>query len=143
MDQLQMAIETLLDSELTCVVYDENGHCFSSEERGVKPLLSLLTDNKDGISGMYVADKIIGKAAAMLMVYGRVKECYGQIISTPALELLDRNSIPVSYDIEVHYIENKDRTDVCPLEKCVSGIEDPQEGFTALHTLVEEMRRKA
>ena len=43
--------------------------------------------------GAQIADKVIGKAAAVLMVLGRVQEVYTDIISEPALVLLRRANI--------------------------------------------------
>ena len=65
------------DSTIAVVSVDE---VFTSQERGVKPLLHLLTDKKGFLKGAFVADKVIGKAAALLMVLGEIKEVHTLII---------------------------------------------------------------
>ena len=43
---------------------------YSSSARGVKPLTDLLSSNREMLRGASVADKIVGKAAALLMAAG-------------------------------------------------------------------------
>ena len=49
-----------------------NGTVYTSEERGIKPMLSWLSENPDMLRGGAVCDKIIGRAAAFLILYGGV-----------------------------------------------------------------------
>ena len=42
-----------------------------SEARGIAPLLGWIEADKLALRGAAIADKVVGKAAAMLMVYGR------------------------------------------------------------------------
>lgn len=46
---------------------------YSSSARGVKPLTNLLCSDREMLCGASVADKIVGKAAALLMAAGGVK----------------------------------------------------------------------
>lgn len=74
------------------------------------------------LQGATVADRIVGIAAATLMLSGGVKFVYAEIISLPALKLLQNACIKVSALQVVPMIENSDHTDWCPLEKvCLKG----------------------
>jgi len=72
---------------------------------------------KEEINGSAIADKVIGKAAAMLCVYGRIKAVYTPVISSCALDVLKENEILVITEKVVPAIMNKDFSDACPLEK--------------------------
>ncbi len=49
------------------------------------------------MKGAGIADKVIGKAAASLMVLGGIRQVYTDVISQPALALLCNANIEVSY----------------------------------------------
>ena len=86
---LEKAKSILLSTASTIAVVS-NGEVFTSQERGVKPLLHLLTEKKGFLKGASVADKVIGKAAALLMVLGEIKEVHTLIISEPAIKVFER-----------------------------------------------------
>jgi hypothetical protein len=84
---------------------------------GVADLFELVQTNPDFLQGACIADKVVGKAAAGLMIYGGVKEVYTRLISKPALEFLQNANIKVQYEQIVEYIKNRQQNDICPLEK--------------------------
>ncbi|MDR2011324.1 MAG: DUF1893 domain-containing protein [Bacteroidales bacterium] len=107
-------IDLLHDNGYSCVIAnnDETRVFYS---RGVKDLYDLFK-NTDFLKGAFVADKVVGKAAASLMILGGVKEVYTDLISTPALQMLKENCIEASYHTEVPVILNGSQNDWCPLE---------------------------
>ena len=94
-------IEKLHAGGYSCVI--ANGDCIRTfTQRGVADLYDLLVQDADFLKGASVADKVIGKAAASLMVLGGVKEVYTHTISQPALLLLQEAGINVgSYAISI------------------------------------------
>ena len=93
-------------------------------QRGVNDLLQLVNNEPERLRGAVVADKMIGKAAAALMVVGGVKRVYTNLICTPAREMLQKAGIRVIAEQEVDMIMNRDRTDQCPIDKKLNGIDD-------------------
>ena len=77
-------LKGLLSSGSYSLVVKKNDRLFFSHDRGVKPLLSLLASEPDMLQGARLADKVIGKAAALLMVKGGVREVFGAVVSEPA-----------------------------------------------------------
>jgi len=131
MDLLAQAIKSLTESNATFVMI-KNERTLSSEKRGVAPILELLREDKDALEGAYVADKVIGKAAALLLIYGRITSLYTKVISSHALGVLNNSGIAVRYDKLVPYVINRDGTDMCPMEKLVLAMESPEEAYEAL-----------
>lgn len=119
-------VEILHREKCSCVIFNK-GKITLCHERGVKDLLSLLESDREVLSGACVADKVIGKGAAALMILGGVKSIYADVISLPAFELLSTASIPVSYEISVPNIINRAGDGVCPVEtlcrNCLSAEE--------------------
>ena len=114
MNQQQLK-ECLAAEQCSCVIYNR-GEVRIFRERGVKDLYRLLKEEPEFLAGASIADKVIGKGAAALMVLGGVHEVFAQVISTPARELLERSGIKVAFLSEVPHIINRTRTGWCPLE---------------------------
>ena len=74
---------------------------YSSTERGVKPLLDFI-ENGPNLRGFSAADKIVGKAAALLYVLLGVKEVYAPVMSETALYTLAHNGILPLCDCSVN-----------------------------------------
>lgn len=67
-------------------------------------------------SGASVADKVVGKGAAALLILGGVRELFAGVVSTSALGLLKDSGIPVRFSQEVAHIVNRKGDGVCPVE---------------------------
>ena len=102
---------------------------FTSSDRGVKPLLYLLENEKGFLDGASVADKVIGKAAALLMVLGGIKEVHTGVISEPAAEVFEKHNITFFFDMKVERIINRKGDGLCPMETLCIDVEEPAEAF--------------
>lgn len=106
--------------------------------RGVGALLDLLQEN--GLAGASVADKIVGKAAALLMVRGGAKEVYAETLSEGGAAVFAKYGIPYCYGECVRHIVNRQGTGPCPMEQTVAGIEDPAAAQAALRARRDDLR---
>ncbi len=113
-------LKTLNQNGLSLLVRNK-GITTQHENRGVQDLLQLLQEKPDRLQGAIVADKLIGKAAAALMIAGGVKEVHTNLICTPARELFEANNVLCFAKEEVPEILNRDRSGKCPID---SQIED-------------------
>lgn len=140
MTDLSMAKEELLAGSYTCVVRKED-NVYTSTERGVKPLLNWLDSDID-FSGYSAADKVVGKAAAMLYVLLGVEAVHAVVISTKAKNVLEQHGISVTYDSLVDRIHNRTNTGFCPMEEAVWEIDDLQEALWAVRDKVAMLAGK-
>ena len=109
-------------------------------KKGVRDLVWLLDNEPERLQDAKVADKVVGKAAAGLMVQGGVAEVYADVMSRLALPLLDKANIPYSYGELVERIVIPEGDDRCPLEKIVSEATTAQEVETMLRQHFAEMQ---
>ncbi|MEG1710539.1 MAG: DUF1893 domain-containing protein [Clostridia bacterium] len=102
-------------------------------EHGIKPLLIHLEhdDFKDAI----VVDRAVGKAAALLMVYGHAKIVYADIISQYAIEIFEQYGVQYKTDKIVPYIENRKHDGMCPMENKCLNIYNPTEAYQLLKNI--------
>lgn len=137
MTDLIKAKELLLSGDYTCVVC-KNNSIYTSKLRGVKPLFNWYTDKMD-FSGFSAADKVVGKGAAFLYVMLNVKNIYAGVISSSALEVLQKHHIDVEYKMSVDNIINRKGNGICPFEAAVLNIEDKDEAYEAIWKKVQEL----
>lgn len=123
---LAMLIRKLDDGNFSCVI-NKNGETRTFTQRGVRDLYELNKNNDPFLNDSRVAEKLIGKGAAALLIRGGVKEVRTHVICTSAKELLQANNIPVIFDKEVDHIINNKGTDWCPLEKLVKDCKTADE----------------
>ena len=134
---LEKAIQLLKEHpEYTCV-FVKGEEVFTSDLKGVARLIAFLDEKKD-VSGFAVADRIVGKAAALLYIDLKVKEVYGEVMSVRGKEVLEKYHIPYTFQTLVEGIRNRTNTGSCPMEMAVQDIEDP---LLAPVTLKEAMAR--
>lgn len=116
MKDIELA-KNLLNNEKKAIVIVKSGKViFSSEDKGIKPVYEALIEFKDGLQGSSVADKVIGKAAAMIYEHADIKELSTNLISEKAVDVLKNTSIVYEYEKSVPYIKNRDRSGMCPIE---------------------------
>ncbi len=120
----------------------ENRVVRTFDGRGVKDLLRLLDEEPRVLHGARIADKVVGKAAAALMVLGKVAGVYGHIISTPAVSLLRDNGVEVEFAEEVQHITNRDGTGWCPMEKACEHLQSPREMLCAIKETIAELSKR-
>ena len=124
MDNLKLAKKYLFDNDLKLVVMKNGEPMATSVDRGIKPIYDVYTKELHHLDGAYIADRVTGKAAAMLLAEGGVKGVYTDLISDAAIEVLDQFPILVEYGKRVPFILNREGDDMCPIEKISRGVQD-------------------
>jgi len=139
---LEKAREMLKEEKLSLVIVKNGEVIFSSSSLGISSILQAIEDLGDRISGASVADKVVGKAAALLFAYSRIKGAYAVILSIEGLNTLRKNRILVDYENLVPRILNKSGKDICPFEKIVLEVESPSQAYKELKKVAKEIMRK-
>ena len=128
----------LLKENHTIVIYKSDASVVVSDNRGVAPLMKLLKENKEQLRDSMIADKVIGKAAALLMVYGKVKEVFTPTISVPAIEVFKNHNVKITYDKIVERIINRKGDGLCPMETLCLNTDNPEEAFFKVNEFIKK-----
>jgi len=120
----------------TCVVRTAGGELLASDEHGILPPLRWLRENPDLLRGADAADKVIGKAAALLFAHGGVRSLWAARMSEAARDFLRAAGIEFGYGELVPAILNRDGTGLCPMEQRAMGIAEPREAFALFDGLI-------
>ena len=139
MSDIELAKEAL-EKEGRTFAAVKDGKVISSVKRGVVPLLEML-DSAQSYAGWSCADKVAGKAPAMIYVLLGVKEVYARVMTREAMRILGSAGISFTYDIPADTIQNRQGTGMCPMEDTVSGIEDPEAAVPAIRARLAELQK--
>ena len=139
MTNLEKAKSVLKDSKYTLVLC--NGDTlYTSTQRGVTPMLEFIDGGTD-LRGFSAADKVIGKAAAMLFVHAGVIEVHTDVISKAAADFLGPKGVTFTYEKLADNIINRKGDGICPLEMVTADISDTNVAIAAIKRQLEELRR--
>ena len=102
----------------------------------------MLTQEPEFLKGALIADKVVGKGAAALMILGGIKELYTDIISTKALELIPEIRCESRFCAgSCPFIWNRDHTGGCPVETMCSEVESAEEILPLIRDFLERIRK--
>ncbi|WP_195983392.1 DUF1893 domain-containing protein [Clostridium sp. D33t1_170424_F3] len=137
MNDWENAIRRLEESAYTCVLC-KGETVYTSEKRGVAPLVGWITSGVD-LRGFSAADKIVGKAAALLFALAGVKRVYAPVMTETALAVFARHGIEAHCQTITKQIINRAGTGPCPMERTVSSINDPEKALKAIQQTMEQL----
>lgn len=136
--------EHLKSHEASCLIYNNDELIYKSSHIGVKPLLDFL-EKKDGYQNteqLILVDKVIGKAALMLSALIGIQKIYTPVASEAAHKSAKENSILLISDRIVPYIINRDKTGMCPIEKSVMNVQDPNLALENIRQTIQGLMAK-
>jgi len=141
MMDLERAKRVLREEDKSLVIVKDGRVIFCSESHGIKGILEAIEKLGGRLSGASVADRIVGKAAALLLAYSKISRAYAVTISTSGLQTLRKNRIPVEYDSLVPEILDRNRKNKCPFEELTLSIESPTLAFVKLKAYMKSLQR--
>ncbi|NMB11357.1 MAG: DUF1893 domain-containing protein [Firmicutes bacterium] len=124
MRDIDLARDRLLEGQYSLVIVKQGKLLFTSRDQGIKPIYSAVTQLGEILKGAVLADRVIGKAAAMLCSLAQVKSVYAELISSKAMEALNEAGIDLEYNKTCPYILNRSQDGMCPIEKLAASIDD-------------------
>jgi len=129
---LELAKQRLGQENLSLVIAKKGRVLFETQARGISGLLEGIKKIGKNIRDSSVADRIVGRAAALLLVYSGVTSVYAVTISDGGIEVLKNLNILSEFDKRVPNILNLKKTDACHFEKLVAKVSDPKEAYETL-----------
>ena len=138
---MEELINLLHTGGYSCVIANE-GKIRPFTQRGVADLYDLLTREPEFLKGALIADKVVGKGAAALMILGGIKELYTDVVSSNAMDLFQTSDVKVDFVQEVPFIWNRDHTGWCPVETMCSEEESAEAILQLIRGFLERIKNK-
>ena len=130
----------LEDSGQNLLVFKDGELIFSSGSRGVAPLVEAVDAfGREGLMGVVTADRIVGRAAALLNVYMGAVEVHALLISAGAEEVLGEHGVGFIFREETDAIKMRDGVVFCPFERLVQGVSDPEEAYLMIRAKLSDL----
>jgi hypothetical protein len=140
MSDLDIAKSKLYKKELTLTIVKNGEVIFETDSHRISGFLGAIEKFGAKLEGASVADRVAGKAIALLCVYAKIKEVYAEILSKKAKAVFEENGISHEWRELVDNVLDLNKTGVCPFEKAAAGISDPREAYGAFKALQESLK---
>jgi len=127
----------LTHGDKTFVIVGDTKLAYYSEERGLYPLLNLIEQEPSKLEGSIIGDRIVGRAAALLCIFAKVKAVFALYIADEAVDLLENHGITATWRETVPYIVEKDLTSRYKLDLLLKDVEDPRQAVDMARQYLE------
>lgn len=135
MTDLEKAKSLLSQKILTLSIVKNNEIIYETRSHGIYGFLEATEKLGFKLEGASIADRIVGKAIALLCVYMKVKAVYAEVLSKKAKAAFEVNMVYHEWKDLVGNILNVDKTGICPYEKMAAKIVNPKDSLKQLKAL--------
>jgi len=129
---LNLAKQRLDQKNLSLVVTKKDRVLFETESHGISGLLKAIKQLQYNMAGSSVADRIVGRAGALLLVYSGVVAVFAVTASDGGIEVLRNNHVFHEFGRQVPRILDSKKVDICPFERLVAEFSDPKKAYEEL-----------
>jgi hypothetical protein len=140
MNDLDIAKNYLYRKGLTLTIVKNGEVLFETGSHRISGFLGAVEQLGARLEGASVADRVGGKAVALLCVYAKVREVYAEVLSRKAKAVFEENGIRHEWNALVNNILDFNRSGVCPFEKAAAEISDPKDAYKAFKALQESLQ---
>lgn len=137
-NDLDNATERLKQKNIALAIAKKGEVVFETSAHGLGGLLKAIDELGEEMRGSSVADNVVGQAAAFLCVHAGVVAVFAVTASAKGIQTLRDNDIFCRCENMVQHILDSKRKDVCPFEKLVDSISNPEEAYEKLKSLAAE-----
>jgi hypothetical protein len=128
--------QDFMGSSDTLRIYKDGSLIFSSDKDRVVPLLEYIDSPDRESPPVVVFDRIMGNAAALLVVKAGAREVYSPMGSQLGVETLKKHNIKYHLGTIVPFILKAQSQDMCFMEKLSIG-KSPDEFYAAIKMIIK------
>ena len=140
MNDLDIAKSHLYKKGLTLAIVKKGAVLFETGSHRISGFLGAIEQLGATLEGASVADRVVGKAIALLCVYAKISEVYAEVLSRQAKAVFEENGIPCLWKELADNILDLNRSGVCPFEKAASDISDPEKAYATFKALLQSFK---
>jgi hypothetical protein len=140
MKDLDLAKKELYENNLTLVIVKNGKILFQTDSHRISGFLDAIEKYGQNLEEASIADRVVGKAVALLCVYAKIKEVYASVLSQKAQSVLKENQIGCQWKELVENVLNIEKTGLCPFEKTAANISNSQQAYQTFRRLREQLQ---
>jgi|MudIll2142460700_1097286.scaffolds.fasta_scaffold226371_2 hypothetical protein len=140
MNDLETAKNQLVQEQLTLIIVKNGEILFATQSPRISGFLTAIEEIGRDLEGASIADKVVGKAVALLCVYAGIIAVFAETLSRNAIDVLEQRHVEVEWKRLVDNILDTSKKDVCPFEREATNIADPKEAYNKFKILQQKLR---
>ena len=140
MNDLEIAKTQLHRKELTLAIVKNGEVLFETRSHRIAGFLGAIEKLGDVLEGAAVADRVAGKAIALLCVYAKISDVYAEVLSEKAKAVFEENSVRHEWKELVKNVLDLNKSGVCPFEKLAADISDPKDAYRKFKALQDSLK---
>jgi hypothetical protein len=140
MSDLDIAKSKLYEEELTLTIVKNGEVLFETHSHRISGFLCAIEKLGNMLEGAAVADRVAGKAIALLCVYANISDVYAGVLSEKAKAVFEENGIRHEWKELVANILDLNKSQTCPFEKAAAEISDPKDAYKVFKALQESLQ---
>ena len=140
MQDLEIAKKQLYDKNLTLAIVKNGIILFQTDSHRISGFIGAIEKFGVQLNGASVADRVAGKALALLCVYAGIRQIYAEVLSRKAQAVFEDNKIMFEWKEIIDNVLDLNKAGVCPFEKVAADISDPKESYATFKTLLAKMK---
>ncbi len=141
MTDIELARQALQRDALAFALVKDGAVLRTGVRDGIGELLEAVDALGEAVRGASLADKIVGKAVAMVARAAGLVSVYATLASQAARDALAQEQIPLECERLVPLILNKRSDGPCPMERLTLPLADPHQAVAALREFVRTRPR--
>jgi len=140
MTDLEIAKTELYEENLTLSIVKNGVVLYSTKSHRISGFLDAIDKCGENLKGASLADRVVGKAVALLCAYAKISEVYAAVLSRKAMTIFKQNKIGVEGKEIVDNILDAGKTEMCPFEKAAKVVSDPEMAYKTFKKVREELK---
>jgi hypothetical protein len=140
MTDIEIAKNELYEESLTLAIVKNGTLIFSTKSHRISGFLDAIKKCGKNLQGASLADRVVGKAVALLCAYSKVKEVYASVMSRKAQVIFKQNKIACHWNELVENVLDTTRTGMCPFEKAAAEISDPEKAYKTFNGILANLK---
>ncbi len=141
MTDLEIAKTELHTENLTLAIVKDGRLLYITKSHRISGFLDAIEKYGENLHGASLADRVAGKAIALLCAYAGIKEIYATVLSRKAMAVLKQNRIVFQWGQLVENVLDAQKAGVCPFEKAADSISDPEEAYRVFKGILSDLKK--
>ena len=140
MQDLDIAKTELYEENLTLCIAKNGSVLYKTQSHRISGFIEAISTLGEKLEGAAMADRVAGKALALLCAYAKIREVYAAVLSRKAQAVFKQHKISCHWNELVDNVLDQNKTGTCPFEKAAAEINDPTVAYKKFKTLLDNMK---
>jgi hypothetical protein len=140
MTDIEIAKTELYEENLTLAIVKNGAVLYSTKSHRISGFLDAIDKCGENLEAASLADRVVGKAVALLCACAKIREVYAEVLSRKAMAVFKQNNIKVHWQELVDNILDAGKAGTCPFEKAAAEISEPKNAYKTFKGLRENLK---